>query len=132
MSGKSTKALRGAIQAAVKEIFPTIFSAEIKEEMLKALSPMVTTILDNIRTEMLAAVNRAKEQTEAKENHLLKVSGEYLEKANVSLAAWQLLMAEKLSIPGLLGPEFTAELEAKKALVREELQAVAATPDQVA
>ncbi len=121
MSDKNAKAVRSQLRQIAKDTYPEIFTQEVKEQMLKEISPMVTAILDSIKKEMLQAVNRAKEQTEAKENQLIAECSKHLDNMNSSMASWQLLLTEKLQVAGLVGPEFNEELESKKAAVREEL-----------
>lgn len=122
MSSGKMKDLRRQIENVVKTTFPEIFTKEAQKEMLVQLEPMVVQALAGIEKHVSANMTAHQEQTRVLENKMLQAASDHLNDMNVTMLAWQELVAEKLQLEKLVGKDFLDELESRKSLIRDTLK----------
>lgn len=122
MSEKNFKLIRSQIKEVVKQLFPTIFTLEAQQAMVKELSPMVESGLSAIREQLTAAIKLNRDESKAAEHKLLREASSHLNEMNLTLLAWQDLMGEKLELAAVIGPEFKDELTKRKAAIKESIE----------
>lgn len=115
------KELRSQLRQIVKEVFPVMFTEEVKNTLMKELVPIVKSSLDQVQIQVNEATKNRLDELNKKENDLISNAGSMMEDLNVTMLSWQLLMVQKLKSQEFLGPDFKADLEEMKKSVKEEL-----------
>lgn len=110
----SIKVIRGQIRQIVQDIFPELYTKEFNDKVMQQLTPMVDSALTSIKDTLLGANERHREQSKASENKLLTEASKHLQNMNISMMAFQTILAEKLAMANLIGDTFNTELEEKK------------------
>lgn len=114
MNNKNIKIIKNQISRVVKDVFPELYTKEFNDKVMQQLAPMVDSALTSIKDTLLGANERHREQSKASENKLLTEASKHLQKMNISMMAFQTILAEKLAMANLIGATFNTELEEKK------------------